>query len=292
MTSLDDQRITGLEERIAAETAELHRRRRGRCSSGPSGHRLFIGGCPRSGTTALATFLNGDERFILGQERFRRMIKLLEPWHFTEPVFFNPTLRETSWAMPSRNEVVFPGGPADYRILRERWQSGGVEVLGDKAPYYHRALSELAAAFPGSRFVIVVRGLNDVAASYVRRATNPGDHWPAENDHRLAVDDWNEALQNTRAFAESPETARLAVIDYDRFYTGASGELERLYDFLGLEVVPNVVARYGVVVEEGRRRRRDPGLDASVVEHLESRRDRELEDWYRSWIAAQHRASS
>jgi hypothetical protein len=26
------------------------------------------------------------------------------------------------------------GQPEDYRALRERWQGGGVEVLGDKAP--------------------------------------------------------------------------------------------------------------------------------------------------------------
>jgi hypothetical protein len=61
-----EERLPGLEERIAAETRELERRARGRVSGGPSGVRyVFIGGCPRSGTTALTTFMNCDPRIPL-----------------------------------------------------------------------------------------------------------------------------------------------------------------------------------------------------------------------------------
>jgi hypothetical protein len=131
-----------------------------------------------------------------------------------------------------------------------------------------------------------------VVQSYLQRANNPEDHWPAENDHRLAIEDWNEALRNTRAFAESPESARLYVLDYEPFYSGAPDQLARLYGFLGLGLTPDVEARYADVVEEGRRRRSEPRLEADVIEHLESRRDRELEQWYQRWIAAQDRAPS
>ena len=56
---------------------------------------LFVMGCPRSGTSFLGNLLNVDTRIVLGQERFQLIPALIEPFHFTEEVFFNPTSLET-----------------------------------------------------------------------------------------------------------------------------------------------------------------------------------------------------
>jgi len=274
------ERIAGLEERIAVENRELRRRAGGTCSAGPQGlPYLFIAGCPRSGTTALTTFLNGDERLLLGQERFRRIRKWVEPFHFTEEVFFNPTSHETSWAMPWRAETVWPGTFVEYRELRARWRSGSVRIIGDKAPYYVRHLERLDQEFPQARFAILVRDLDEVARSYDRRAANPSDHWPAENDHRLAAHDWNDSLARTRAFAEQ-ESARLLVIAHERFFFGEPGELERLYAFLELDLSAAARERYAAIVADAQRRRDawEP-LAAPVVRAMDAARDRELEAW-------------
>jgi hypothetical protein len=274
------ERIAGLEERIAAENRELHRRAGGTCSPGPQGlPYLFIAGCPRSGTTALTTFLNGDDRLLLGQERFRRIRKSVEPFHFTEEVFFNPTSHETSWAMPWRAETVWPGTFVEYQELRARWRSGSVRIIGDKAPYYVRHLERLDQEFPRARFAILVRNLDEVARSYDRRAANPSDHWPAENDHRLAAHDWNDSLAHARAFAEQ-ESARLLVIAHERFFFGEPGELERLYAFLELDLSAAARERYAAIVADAQRRRGtwEP-LAAPVLSAMDAARDRELEAW-------------
>lgn len=272
-------RIDGLEERIAEQTAELSRRDPGRRSRvPPEVGFLFVCGCPRSGTTALTTFLNGDERILLGQERYRRIIPLLEPFHFSEPLFFNPTLRETSWAMPWRHEHVFPGSFRDYRALRERWRRGGVQILGDKAPLYHRHFDLLAERFPAARYVMLLRDLRGVARSYIGRAENPIDHWPAENDHRLAVEHWNEALGAAQRFLEGPHADRLLLVSYADFLGGVPGQLERLYDFLGLQAGPADAERYALVNAEFRRRRAaDRPLAADVEDHIASHADFALE---------------
>ena len=271
--------MDGLEERIAADVRELGRRARGRCSPGPAGVRyLFVGGCPRSGTTAITTLLNDDERILLGQERFRRIRRMVEPFHFTEEVFFNPTTRETSWAMPWRGERVHPGTFAEYRALRERWRSGSVEIMGDKAPYYSGELERLGSVFAGARFVILVRDLHEVAASYRRRAADPVDHWPAENDHRLALRDWHEALRHARAFAQHQD--RLLLVGHRRFFDGAPGELDRLYAFLGLDLPPAMRDRHTKLIEDATlRRARAQPLPPPVAAALDAERDRELEAW-------------
>jgi len=272
------QRIAGLEERIAAEVQELTRRARGRISPGPAGVRyLFVCGCPRSGTTALTTLLNEDERVLLGQERFRLIRKLLEPFHFTEEVFFNPTERETSWAMPWRGERVRPGSFAEYHALRERWRGGTVEVIGDKAPFYSDQLERLGSAFPGARFVLLVRDLHEVAASYRRRAADPVDHWPAENGHALATEHWNAALGHARAF---PEADRLLLVSHARFFGGTPGELDRLYAFLGLEPEVAMRERHAAMVEDAEvRRTRVRPLPPPVAAAVDAARDRDLDAW-------------
>lgn len=275
------ERVPGLEERIAAETRELSRRARGRVSSGPDGVRyLFVGGCPRSGTTALTTFLNRDPRILLGQERFRKIRKAVEPFHFTEEVLFNPSLRETSWEMPWRGELVFPGRLRDYAALRERWRGGGVEVLGDKAPYYYRELDGLAVRFPGAVFAIVVRDLHEVADSYLRRARNPVDHWPTANDHTLALADYNEALAGVRDFVGRAGWSRLLVVRHERFFGGVPGELERLYALIGLPPPQDAARRHAELARDGLvRRGRRTALAAEVVAELEAGRDRDAERW-------------
>ena len=273
-------RIAGLEERIAAEIQELARRAHGRCAGGPDDVRyLFIAGCPRSGTTALTTLLNHDERILLGQERFRKIRKVLEPFHFSEDVFFNPTERETSWAMPYRRETVRPGTFADYQALRSRWRSGSVRILGDKAPYYFRQLERLGRVFPEARFVVLVRDLHEVARSYRDRAANPADAWPVENDHRLAVRDWGESLHHAHAFA-AQDADRLLLVSYARFFFGAADELDRLYRFLGLEPTTQVRERHAAMVRDGQRRRASvEPLLAAVLDEVDAGRDPELEAW-------------
>ncbi len=275
------RQIAGLEERIAAEVRELSRRARGRCSAGPPGVAyLFIGGCPRSGTTAITTLLNGDDRILLGQERFRRIRKVLEPFHFTEEIFFNPTARETSWATLSRRERVHPGTFAEYHAIRDRWRRGTVQVLGDKVPYYSEQLERLGSVFDEAKFVILVRDLHEVAGSYRRRAADPDDRWPAENDHRLAISDWNDALRHARAFAQGNE-GRLLVVSHARFFFG-----ERAASSTGCTRSSAWTCRTTVrddhasmVRDAQPRRARAQPLPPPVAAAVDAGRDGELDAW-------------
>ncbi len=100
-------------------------------------HHLFVAGCPRSGTSALAFLLNEHPRVALGFERYKRVRAQLDPFHFTPAQFFAPVLAETD----IRGELL-------YARLRARWESGAVRAMGDKVPLYTRVLPQLLARFP------------------------------------------------------------------------------------------------------------------------------------------------
>jgi hypothetical protein len=195
---------------------------------------LFIAGCPRSGTSALVGLLNEHPHVALGFERYKRVRAQLDPHHFTPGQFFAPVLAETD----IRGELL-------YARLRARWERGEVSVTGDKVPLYTRVLPQLLERFPGARVAVLVRDPLAVARSFARRAADPEDWWPAENDHRLAVKMWNEALAAVRAVdgqwagkgkekAPTRGAEGAALLPYEALLSGDEQWLEWLLDFAGL----------------------------------------------------------
>jgi glycosyltransferase involved in cell wall biosynthesis len=204
---------------------------------------LFIAGCPRSGTSALAFMLNEHPQIVLGFERFKRVRAQLDPFHFTPAQFFAPAAAETD----IRGELL-------YERLRERWARGTVTVIGDKVPLYTRVLPQLLERFPRGRMVVMVRDLEDVAASFRRRAADPQDWWPAENDHRLAVQMWNEALAAAREAERFGEGERIFLLPYEPLLAGEERWLDALLAFVGLPPTERLRAEHRRLAAEWRAR--------------------------------------
>ncbi len=236
---------------------------------------LFIAGCPRSGTSAVAFLLNEHPQVALGFERFKRARALLEPFHFTPSQFFSPVLAETD--IP---------GELLYRRLRERWRSGGVKVVGDKVPLYWRVLPELLERFPRGRVVLLVRDPLDVAASFDRRARDPGDWWPAENDRTLAATMWNEALARAREAELAGHGERILLLPYEALLAGEERWLSALLSFLGLPSSARVRMEHQRLAARWSERRSEPH-EPELVSYVEAHRDRELEEWARARMERQ-----
>jgi glycosyltransferase involved in cell wall biosynthesis len=189
---------------------------------------LFIAGCPRSGTSALTFLLNEHPQLAIGFERFKRVRAQLDPFHFTPGQFFSPVAAETD----IRGERL-------YARLWRRWESGAVRVIGDKVPLYTRVLPQLLGRFADARIVVLVREPLAVARSFDRRAADPDDWWPAENDHRLAITMWNEALTAVRAVDRERAGAdwgegRVALLPYEALFAGEQRWLDFMLAFIGI----------------------------------------------------------
>jgi glycosyltransferase involved in cell wall biosynthesis len=242
--------------------------------SAPETH-LFIAGCPRSGTSAAVFLLNEHPQVALGFERFKHTRALLDPFHFTPAQFFAPVLAETD----IRGELL-------YARLRARWSSGAVAVVGDKVPLYWRVLPELLERFPRGRLVLLVRELGDVAASFDRRARDPEDWWPAENDRTLAVRMWNEALQRARAAEQAGFGERILLLPYEPLLAGEQRWLQALLAFIGLAPTTEVAAEHRRLAQRWSERRAEP-VAPTLAAYVDAHRDPELEAWARARMARQ-----
>lgn len=236
---------------------------------------LFIAGCPRSGTSALAFLLNEHPRIVLGFERFKRMRGLLDPFHFTPSQFFSPVLAETDIQ-----------GDLLYRRLYERWQGGSVSVIGDKVPLYTRVLPQLLERFPGARVVVLVRELVDVAVSFDRRAGDPEDWWPAENGHRLAVEMWNETIEQARAATGQGNGDRLFLLPYEPLLMGDERWLTALMSFIGLPSTARLRAEHRRLAERWRGVK-SRTADAELLAYVEANQDLTGLSWAREQMDRQ-----
>jgi hypothetical protein len=245
-----------------------------RIESTPETH-LFIAGCPRSGTSAAAFLLNEHPRVALGFERFKRTRALLEPFHFTPAQFFSPVLAETD----IRGELL-------YRRLRERWRGGAVTVVGDKVPLYWRVLPELLERFPRGRLVLLVRDPVDVAASFDRRARDPRDWWPAENDRTLAVAMCNEALARVRDAERAGHGERIFLLPYEPLLAGEERWLHALLSFLGLPPSAHAAAEHRRLARRWSERRSEVAEPGLAV-YVESHRAPALGEWARARMERQ-----
>ncbi len=262
----------------------------------PVERHLFVAGCPRSGTSALTFLLNEHPRLAIGFERYKRVRAQIDPFHFTPAQLFSPVAAETD----IRGELL-------YGRLRERWESGGVSVMGDKVPLYTRVLGQLLERFPGARVVVMVRDPLDVARSFRKRAADPGDWWPAENDETLAMRMWNEALAAVRAvdaeqagggvgrgagWAGPGGTQSVggpgvvALLPYEALFSGDEGWLEMLLAFVGVPLTKRLRAEHQRLAarwreESARGRQADEGspADGELRAYVEEHRDEELARW-------------
>ncbi len=241
---------------------------------------LFIAGCPRSGTSALAFLLNEHPHVALGFERYKRVRAQLDPFHFTPAQFFAPVLAETD----IRGELL-------YARLRARWEGGGVSVVGDKVPLYTRVLPQLLARFPQARVAVLVRDPLAVARSFARRAADPEDWWPAENDHRLAVKMWNETLAAVRAVDEERAGGKgkekaptrgaegAALLPYEALLSGDERWLEWLLGFAGLPWSTRVQDEYRRLADRWSERAGSRPVEAELVDYVQTHVDTGLRSW-------------
>ena len=189
---------------------------------------IFVVGCPRSGTTALARLLNGSPDIVIGIERYQKVAFTsgLTPALFEYDRFF--TIEEGDTHYESLDDF-----DKSYVTLREKYK--GTKTHGDKIPPLFRAYDSVNSAFPDVGFIFIVRNLIDVANSYMHRFENPKDPW--KRDFKRAVKDWNQSLAlTTTALANG---IRIHVVSYERLFAdGAQDVIEGVFNFADARLPP------------------------------------------------------
>ena len=115
---------------------------------------LFVGGPPKSGTTALVRYLNQHPEVLLCMERYKWV-----PPHLIRPDLF--TFERILDYRPSpRGDRQETNTPRDYHVeLLAGKDPERLKWIGDKTPSYVEQLRWLSENNPGASFIIIYRPL-------------------------------------------------------------------------------------------------------------------------------------
>ena len=231
---------------------------------------LFVCGAPRSGTTAVTRLLNTHPDIVLGIERFKTRLLLADDGEDLKGLFarerffdYRPGDTNIDYRRSYRGDMARAAGKFDEAVY-----------VGDKVPNLYKRFGFFAERLPDCRFVFMLRNPLHVALSWQARALDETDAWPAKNDYRQAVADWNESVR-TALGARRHIGTRIAVVSYDRIFgTRGWGVWRELMRRLELSPSANSLTRsYMRTAKRRGQATRDAPTD--LREYVERHADRE-----------------
>ena len=201
---------------------------------------FFIVGAPRSGSTLLRLMLDGHPRLAIpGEAAFlpaalksRLGYGALLEQIVADGWFRDWGLDESDVRIAARSAA--PASPAALlRAVFDAYAAAhGKARWGDKTPNHARHIGRIAAAFPDSQFIHLIRDGRDVAASIVRkgwRSPVGGDFW------------WRRNVSAAVAGGRRLGAGRYYEIRLEDLVAETEVVLRGLCSFLGEEYVPELV---------------------------------------------------
>ena len=236
---------------------------------------LFIAGCARSGTTAMARLLNQDPRILIGIERYKYIPKATRPPHFYKEKFLNPAATETNML---RADL--------FEQFRKKWEVGRLQYIGDKVPAYYRLMPHLTQTFPYCKIIFMVRDLLPVASSFNLRAYDSAStSWPIKNDYRRAVKEWNASLDYLKQYIKAGYDKQVFIVRYEHFFSGEIAYLMALYDFLEMEIQPRILKVFERNTKDwASRSSKELTLNEEMRLYLVKHKNDRLEQWINTYI--------
>ena len=211
---------------------------------------LLIGGCPRSGSTALIQLLNSNPQVYLSAEE-----NLLAKWRGLDKLFDTQERRSKSLARGMRalsvRETLNLDNIQSHNFTRRaawpmirhlyRWHHqqmhGDTSLLlwGDKFPDYFREL-DAVLQLPHVRYVHLTRNPLDVINSMLRRtnmAQQGLDWWKAVTDFNDMLDTWASAHAAIQAQLGK---ANILHLHYEDLIFDFETSVQRLNKFMELDL--------------------------------------------------------
>ncbi len=195
---------------------------------------LFVGGCARSGTSALTNLLSTHNDIILGMERYNKLCVShkfsLNKEHFTKKRFFKVKEGDTFY-----NDFLYF---KMHENIADKWDNA--KYIGIKYTQVDKVLNIINDVFGDVKFIYIYRNIFDVAESWNRRAIEAENNWTPDNNYKKAVIRWNESLSLVNEYIENGYRKNIICLNfYDLFYTDKS--IKNIFHFLNLKINQKVI---------------------------------------------------
>jgi len=215
------------------------------------GQRVFIVGCPRSGTTLLQGLLAGHSEILsLPETHFfslaypRNRLKRLLTWPALNVRRVLPALVEEI-GHPELADAAAVGlwerrfERPFVRSLDALAERAGKSVWVEKTPRHLHFTRVIERRVPRARFIHLLRNGVDVVASLRRASTKHADAWGGARSLRECVRRWNRDVAISLACRRRPEHL---LVRYERLVADPEQELRRLCSFLGITFEESMLA--------------------------------------------------
>ena len=195
---------------------------------------LFVGGCPRSGTTLARAMLDAHPDVHCGEETrvIPRVLGLRTMWRTSfiehkrllEADISDKLLDEATAAFVSEI-IVHHGEPAEF--------------LCNKDPLVLSYMGDVVRMFPNAKFVLMIRDARAVAYSIVsRNVTISGvDH----RSYLSAAEFWNKVMTTTTRDCTRFGKKRCLMVYYEKLVQSPREWMEKILDFGGIPWHENVL---------------------------------------------------
>lgn len=214
-------------------------------NSGEERRPIVIYGAPRSGTTYLASILNAHPDIFISNET--RIFAWLHQSLAVLPGQEQFALRHREVLVEHLRAELPDLVRSFYRRLQPE-----ARYWGDKNPHYaarenRGCLEMIDELFPGARFIHIIRDGRDVVASLIRKRHPDGRPWANwERAHQI----WMNHVDLGSTFGRGLPPDRYFELRYEHLIRDDVAIARRIFDFLDIEIHPDVAEFCGAQLEE------------------------------------------
>jgi hypothetical protein len=215
--------------------------------------RIFVVGCPRSGTTLLQSLLAAHESLV----------------SFPETHFFNHYARDgfDEWLEVGHTELREQMSAYFERLGRPGWgrafhhwyplrrwyadvlveafdemaREQRAEAWLEKTPSHLERIELIDRVVDSPRYIHIVRNGADVVASLHAVTHEYPEEWSGARSIDRCIDRWLRSVELTDAYLDRPEHT---AIRYEKLARQTEPQLERLSEFVGIDYEPEALDRY------------------------------------------------
>ncbi|NOR87728.1 MAG: hypothetical protein GQ527_08980 [Bacteroidales bacterium] len=191
---------------------------------------LFVGGCPRSGTTRISFIIGAHPEIILGIERYNNILHKKQ-FSLTQEHFSNSRFMKVE-----RNDTFYQDFLNFKRHLHIPSKWDHAKYIGVKYPIIDEIIDELNHSIGQITVLYIYRDVFDVAESWNRRA-EIGNNWPKTKRYKDAVIKWNESLSSIKDFILKGEN--IICINFNDLLFSEK-PIDEIFNKLGLEISDEV----------------------------------------------------
>jgi Sulfotransferase family len=211
-------------------------------------NRIFIIGCPRSGTTLLQSLLTSHPAIT----SFPETQFFLHLWGEDLSRTLHERLMMFFWEDINRPDLLETMQPYQTAVDRIKWfvaildklaTEEGNDIWLEKTPQHLFFIEDIALHLPDAKFIHITREPLDTIASLYLATRMPaqrrswGEPWSLEK----CVTMWKQSARATERWANSPQHL---IVKYEELCASPDRELIKCCEFIGVEYSPEMLVDY------------------------------------------------